>query len=486
MIRCPHRWSLAIVLVVLAAALTGFWYVAASSVTEQLAELSQQIGPAWQNFQDKARQTSVGRFALDQFGPASRPTTASWRTSRPSRFFSAPLMKPLTLCACQSVASALVDWPGIGPMTFVGFDNYIYLLTQDPSFYQVARNTDGPLAEEFARVLQEMQIGLGRSKALRALGAERAANRDERAQAAIASGELCEKLGRPIDAYTHFRKALDASITASNIKGGVNDAYADLAPFTTFALLPQASNDKLQLYNVTLNQDLDRAQLVSSTSYLHRDTFYQTSAQYPATAFIFGGQPPLMASAYRIGNAITDFAQELRLHSKDGGELKWTAGAFYEQGRRDTRQDQPTAGFDARYAATRNFPGYDSQVHDQAFGPDNYFSGTQNTKSRQLALFAEATYTLWNQLDLTAGLRLFRGTQDFDLRFTGLFGNLATATPAAPTGVPALANSSATARGANPRFAAAWRVDPDHTLYASAGPTCGALHWTARRACTAC
>ena len=265
------------------------------------------------------------------------------------------------------------------------------------------------------------------------------------------------------------RLLIDASITASNIKGGVNDAYADLAPFTTFALLPQASNDKLQLYNVTLNQDLDRAQLVSSTSYLHRDTFYQTSAQYPATAFIFGGQPPLMASAYRIGNAITDFAQELRLHSKDGGELKWTAGAFYEQGRRDTRQDQPTAGFDARYAATRNFPGYDSQVHDQAFGPDNYFSGTQNTKSRQLALFAEATYTLWNQLDLTAGLRLFRGTQDFDLKFTGLFGNLVTATPAVPVGQPEVSTSSATSRGANPRFAAAWRIDPDHTLYASAG-----------------
>ena len=40
----------------------------------------------------------------------------------------------------------------------------------DAALSQVARNTEGPLAEEFARVLQEMQIGLGRSKALRALG----------------------------------------------------------------------------------------------------------------------------------------------------------------------------------------------------------------------------------------------------------------------------------------------------------------------------
>ena len=40
----------------------------------------------------------------------------------------------------------------------------------DAALSQVARNTDGPLSEEFARVLQEMQIGLGRGAALRALG----------------------------------------------------------------------------------------------------------------------------------------------------------------------------------------------------------------------------------------------------------------------------------------------------------------------------
>jgi tight adherence protein C len=40
----------------------------------------------------------------------------------------------------------------------------------DAAVSQVARNTDGPLAAEFARVLQEMQIGLGRANALRAMG----------------------------------------------------------------------------------------------------------------------------------------------------------------------------------------------------------------------------------------------------------------------------------------------------------------------------
>jgi tight adherence protein C len=43
-------------------------------------------------------------------------------------------------------------------------------LAFDAALAQVARNTTGPVAEEFFRVLQEMQIGLGRTEALRALG----------------------------------------------------------------------------------------------------------------------------------------------------------------------------------------------------------------------------------------------------------------------------------------------------------------------------
>ncbi len=39
----------------------------------------------------------------------------------------------------------------------------------DAALQQVARQTDGPLAEEFSRVLREMQLGQGRADALRAL-----------------------------------------------------------------------------------------------------------------------------------------------------------------------------------------------------------------------------------------------------------------------------------------------------------------------------
>lgn len=68
-------------------------------------------------------------------------------------------------------------------------------LAFDAAVAQMARNTDGPLAEEFTRVLKEMQIGRSRSEALRALS-ERTDVEDLRIF--LNSMIQAEKLGIPI------------------------------------------------------------------------------------------------------------------------------------------------------------------------------------------------------------------------------------------------------------------------------------------------
>jgi len=65
----------------------------------------------------------------------------------------------------------------------------------DAALSQVARNTTGPLSDEFSRVLQEMQIGTGRTEALRALTDRTKVEELDRFVAAMVQAD---KLGVPI------------------------------------------------------------------------------------------------------------------------------------------------------------------------------------------------------------------------------------------------------------------------------------------------
>lgn len=67
----------------------------------------------------------------------------------------------------------------------------------DAAVLKVARNTTGPLAQEFARLLQEMQLGVGRMAAMRAMG-ERSTIKELRSfcQAMVQADQLGVPIGR--------------------------------------------------------------------------------------------------------------------------------------------------------------------------------------------------------------------------------------------------------------------------------------------------
>ncbi|MEA2736665.1 MAG: hypothetical protein QOE14_3116 [Humisphaera sp.] len=86
-----HRWSLAIVLVVLAGLMVGLWFLAVPPLSKQAAALGERLPQAWQTFQAKVRETSIGGIAMAQAGAGgATPTTqatsqpASQPTSQPS------------------------------------------------------------------------------------------------------------------------------------------------------------------------------------------------------------------------------------------------------------------------------------------------------------------------------------------------------------------------------------------------------------------
>lgn len=74
----------------------------------------------------------------------------------------------------------------------------------DAAVLQVARNTDGPLADELGRLLQEMQLGQGRSEALRGL-AERTSVADLRTfvSAMVQADHLGVPVGQVLRVQSH-------------------------------------------------------------------------------------------------------------------------------------------------------------------------------------------------------------------------------------------------------------------------------------------
>ena len=261
---------------------------------------------------------------------------------------------------------------------------------------------------------------------------------------------------------------IDLSTIYAHDFGGLNDAYTGLGSYTFTSLSPERSGDNTSISNLTIDYDFGAAHLVSSSSALIRKTFYEQSADFTVNDFVFGGNGALDAAKYTIANKVYDYTEEARLASSGSGPLKWTAGVFYETGTRNFWEDEPVAGFDARLGAQNGFPGYNSRANDAAFNPDDLFSGTQNTRDTQTALFAEATYSI-GDFDVTAGVRYFDWSESYDLAFSGYFGNIADTSPANPFGsVPETSSSTATAKGVNPKFAADYHLDDDVLLFAEA------------------
>ncbi|WP_129647899.1 TonB-dependent receptor [Peristeroidobacter agariperforans] len=155
--------------------------------------------------------------------------------------------------------------------------------------------------------------------------------------------------------------------------------------------------DELKLGNLVVTYDWEGVQLLSSTSYSERDSWFKEDASDSIEETVlpdFYGMPRglFFYSTYDGSRFEESFQQELRLASTGEARLSWVAGVYYE----DYDQDN---GFDWLV------PGFSDAVFPVA--DDNFYHSKSWLNRKQKAAFAEGTWSITENLKATVGLRWY-------------------------------------------------------------------------------
>jgi iron complex outermembrane receptor protein len=254
--------------------------------------------------------------------------------------------------------------------------------------------------------------------------------------------------------------------------------------------------DRFYLPALKIQGDFGAFQLISNTSYFHRNEqtgydgteynlgFYQSPAFTAFYPFAAGVNFPLIdANGFHLPAALADyrspasvdndqqnFTQEVRLQSTDpAAALVWTTGLFFSSNRQQYLEQihDPMLNtftetvFGLGYTDVFNYtdPNTGNVVpvpYDPNYPNDSYFLNT-HARDKQYAWFGEGTYAITDYLKATVGLRYSRTEFAFDTE----------------TGGPQLfLNNQFTTAGKKensftPKANIAWQVDPNNLVYAT-------------------
>jgi len=252
--------------------------------------------------------------------------------------------------------------------------------------------------------------------------------------------------------------------------------------------------DKFYLPSLKITGDFGAFQLISNTSYFHREEqtgydgteynlgFYQTFPSFgipilPSVGFPLidgtGIHLPASLADYRspasIDNDQQNFTQEVRLQSTDPtARFIWTTGVFFSSNRQqyleqihdpmlnqftETVFGMPYTDVFSYDDGTGNFIGV---PYDPNYPNDSYFLHT-HARDKQYAWFGEGTYGITDTLKATVGVRYSRTEFSFDTI----------------TGGPQLfldnqSNSATKKEGSfTPKVNLSWQMDPNNMFYAT-------------------
>ncbi len=189
-----------------------------------------------------------------------------------------------------------------------------------------------------------------------------------------------------------------------------------------FLLLEEAFEDETVLLDNTIKWNPnDRIEATYVASYTKRDLLVSRDASALAGSVAVDLELPVAAvlipSNLRDTTELEQMTHEVRVASTDNSPFQWQAGVFYSNIKRDYAQRLPMPGYDGYLFDPSTLNGYTIK--------DSPYNSNLTYDLRQVAVFGEATYTLFDRLGLTAGLRWYDWEEDKTFRSGGVFSNSA-------------------------------------------------------------
>ena len=187
-----------------------------------------------------------------------------------------------------------------------------------------------------------------------------------------------------------------------------------------FLLLEEAFEDETLLLDNTVKWNPNnRIEATYVASYTKRDMLVSRDASALAGSVAVDVELPvaavLLPSNLRDTTELEQMTHEVRVASTDNSPFQWQAGVFYSNIKRDYAQRLPTPGYDSYLFDLSTLNGYTVK--------DSPYNSNLTYDLSQIAVFGEATYTLFDRLGLTAGLRWYDWEEDKTFRSGGVFSN---------------------------------------------------------------
>ena len=241
----------------------------------------------------------------------------------------------------------------------------------------------------------------------------------------------------------------------------------------------EPSKDTLLTPNVTVNWDLGKVDLTSSTSYFQRKFDRQQNGQaynsYSLSTFLTstddgGNAPPALIDAIAglpsivyLNNKVRQVSQEFRLASKpyDAALSPWTwlGGVYFSRQRTSIIENDPIFGINdtfAQFGFSAEDPNILPDSFPGAFANDNSFSGAFHYREKQASVFGELNYYFTPTLHGTVGARYLKADSTLDQK-NGMY----------LAGAGNNSSSSMSSKAFTPKYAVTWEDDPANTVYAS-------------------